>query len=1119
MFRPRVVVLLLLLVLVLGLGFLLNSESLTGRDYLKSFFLQQLEQNLGRKIDVHRVKFVFFPRIRLELSQVAIHDRDPSQIFLTAKRIDLVLRFIPLLRKKVVGKRLLIEDPNLVLRRNQAGHWNVLDGSEHSASSDQEAVQMVSRAFRIREATLINGTVTIIDEARPDGVRTVKLETVEAALTIKADRSRADLHLSATHSGERGIAAVSLTGAVTKAEQPEALTAEIPSDPGLVFQFEGSLETANLNLREVADFFGPRPVPEQLRGTVNLHSLVRATPGVSGYDVLLSDIVANVEHLALNGRASLSGLLTPQPTFAVTFSSSPMAIEELLTKLPAEWVHLQLPSIIAERRINGTVEVATATLTGSSVTGPQLSLTGEFRVREGQALIGDDRVPAKNLSAVVFVEAGRIRVTKLTGLYGAIDVTEGKAMVSFLEAGPWLEMEITGNMGAADLMQFLAKTVKSEGLAKVLTGSRDVEGLALPTFRLVGPLNQPGGVTFAGGEIVAKHVSLTNALLPERLTGLQGRIIVSEGGVQFDSVTGHLGDVAVQVHGGITGGAGAAYQNVIVRARGDAAHMASMLPRRPVPDQTFEGILSAAAVVSGPTEAPHIRGDLVLTESRVALPGLVEKPVGAAASLEFEGDVASGGMSVSRLEVVLPMLRLPIKGKLHFGERFSIDAALATGTISLSSLPEWIAKSGFEAGNLEVSLDVKGKERDWKAWRITGWLALTNGLMTAKGVNGTVQDLYVRLKLVRNGAELKRLSFRMLDSDVTMDATIRNWMTKPVITAKIESGIMDIDLLIPKGERSPIREFLETLAATSRVTATASIERGHYKHLKFGSLSCRLTIQDGVLDVDRISGQSADGQIAGRLVVQLPPKAPAEADVSLRLTGLPFEDLIKLAKPRGQPITGQLRLTGSLRGHGRNPHGVFPSLDGKTELLLEQGRIFKSQERAVWKIMSLLNLPAVLQGKVDLEKEGLPYNKIAATVTVRSGLFETENLIIDSPIMKITAAGNYDLPTDQLDMVWAVSPFGSYSQFLKAIPLFGRLFAGDRKGIATALFAVKGSLDDPEVTYLPMKSFATGLTGLAQLAFDVLKNTLTLPIDLMTPEEDTSSPPGMDSAPAIEPRR
>ncbi|HEY6085740.1 MAG TPA: AsmA-like C-terminal domain-containing protein, partial [Nitrospira sp.] len=197
-------------------------------------------------------------------------------------------------------------------------------------------------------------------------------------------------------------------------------------------------------------------------------------------------------------------------------------------------------------------------------------------------------------------------------------------------------------------------------------------------------------------------------------------------------------------------------------------------------------------------------------------------------------------------------------------------------------------------------------------------------------------------------------------------------------------------------------------------------------------------------------------------------------------------------------------ITGTMRGHGRNPHGVYPTLNGKADLLIENGRIFKSQERAIWKIISILNLPAVLQGKVDLEKEGLPYNRITATVTARNGLFETENMIIDSPIVKVTAAGNYDLPTDQVNMVWAVSPFGSYSQFLKTIPLFGRIFAGERKGFATAMFSVKGGIEDPQVTYMPMKSFATGMTGLAQLAVDVLKNTVLLPIDLMTPDEDNA---------------
>jgi uncharacterized protein involved in outer membrane biogenesis len=184
----RVVVALIALLLVGGAAFLWFSPYLTGEDYLKDFFLHQLEQNLGRKIDVHRIKLVLFPRIRLELTQVAIHDRNSDTILLSAKKLDLVLRLVPLLRRQLVGKRLLIEEPTLTLRRDRSGHWNVLDREKPIPASDDEALQMMSRVFRIREATLAGGTLLVVDEARPDGVRVLKLENVEAALKIHLER-------------------------------------------------------------------------------------------------------------------------------------------------------------------------------------------------------------------------------------------------------------------------------------------------------------------------------------------------------------------------------------------------------------------------------------------------------------------------------------------------------------------------------------------------------------------------------------------------------------------------------------------------------------------------------------------------------------------------------------------------------------------------------------------------------------------------------------------------------------------------------------------------------------------------------------------------------------------
>lgn len=119
--------------------------------------------------------------------------------------------------------------------------------------------------------------------------------------------------------------------------------------------------------------------------------------------------------------------------------------------------------------------------------------------------------------------------------------------------------------------------------------------------------------------------------------------------------------------------------------------------------------------------SPHIRGEVVLTESKVTLPDLVEKPIGAQATLEFEGMIPrASGVLLDRLELNVPPIRLPVKGKIQLGERFSIDAALSTGTLSLSRVPEWIAKGGFEAGNIELSLDMKGRVSTGKPGRPPG---------------------------------------------------------------------------------------------------------------------------------------------------------------------------------------------------------------------------------------------------------------------------------------------------------------------------------------------------------------------------------------------------------------
>ena len=62
--------------------------------------------------------------------------------------------------------------------------------------------------------------------------------------------------------------------------------------------------------------------------------------------------------------------------------------------------------------------------------------------------------------------------------------------MSFLEAGPWLELEVTGHMAASHLATFLTKTGEGRRMIlKLFAEDSGCEGMARPTFRLANFLN------------------------------------------------------------------------------------------------------------------------------------------------------------------------------------------------------------------------------------------------------------------------------------------------------------------------------------------------------------------------------------------------------------------------------------------------------------------------------------------------------------------------------------------------------------------------------------------------------------------------------------------------------
>lgn len=1084
----------------------------------KQLLLDQVEQQIGRKIEVREARLEVFPRIHLELSDVVIRDADPSYIFFQAERLDLVLRAYSLLRQQIVGKRLVIERPRVALRRDSEGQWNF----QHTAvarATDSDETRMVRNPLAllmlVKESTVTDGQVTIIDEFRSDGVRSLDIHGVDAKIAVSQKGQQAEVQISGAMASPGGASEFSMDGRIEERDTAPKLAVDEAGASVHAMTFEGTAEASNIDIRHVAEFFGPRPVPERIHGTMDVSGQVSLVPGILGYDMVVSKMKATIGHLAINGHASVSGLMAEQPTFSVSFSSSPVSLDELMTRFPVQWVSSQLQMMLIERDIGGIVEVVTATVIGSTTSEPRMSLTGEFKITQGRMLVGQDRTPVQHLSGTLFVEPDRLRVTELNGMYGLMRITGGKALVSALESIPWLDLEVKGDVAIADLVAVLVKSIRAPKVAGAFAELTEMKGQSQVALHIAGPVKESDTLQIVRAEVIAQDVWFRTPLVNERIVDLNGRFLYSKTGVEFDKLAGRLGRTSFEVGGGISFGEPSLYQDFTVRARGDLVQFLHLLAMELPSSMTWQGVTSALATFGGPVISPKIKGLVDIKDTEFMMVDWFRKPAGTTAAVEFEGVMGQDStLSIERLELVLPPFRLATKGKVRLTGGLALDATFVSGPVSIAGLPQGMTVGPLKDGIVEVSLDIKGKGNDWHAWQINGWVALTGGLVVPTGVEHTVSDLYVRAKIVRTSAEIKRLAFKIKDSDVRVSGMVRNWNRNPFFNLDIESAQLDIDLLIPKGKRSPIRDFLETLADTSRVVATVSIDHGIYKTLDFHSLTSRLNIRGNVLDIDRISGDTDDGHLAGRVVVFLPPQKSAELDVSFRLSGLLIEKLLQLHADESRMMSGSLSANGSVRGNEGDSLGFVHSLDGKTDFMIEDGRVQKG--RVIPKIITILNLPTLLQGKVDLGKNGLPFDKIVGSFTLSNGVLTEDNLVIDSPVMKMSAAGNYDIAADHLDAVVVVSPFGSYSQLLKSIPLFGKLFKGEREG--TALFEVKGTLQSPDVNYLPLRSFAKGITGLAQLAFDMLRNTIMLPKEIIAPSDEPSSDGARSGKDRPEPR-
>lgn len=130
----------------------------------------------------------------------------------------------------------------------------------------------------------------------------------------------------------------------------------------------------------------------------------------------------------------------------------------------------------------------------------------------------------------------------------------------------------------------------------------------------------------------------------------------------------------------------------------------------------------------------------------------------------------------------------------------------------------------------------------------------------------------------------------------------------------------------------------------------------------------------------------------------------------------------------GMPRTlkgGNGTLAGKVSWHGRPTWIDYPTLGGSLSLNLSHGQILKVEPGAA-KLLGVLSLQSLARAAtLDLSTlfgEGLPFDAVTATGTIRNGIAQTNDFTLSSASARLTMHGSADLAREQQDLLITVAP-------------------------------------------------------------------------------------------------
>lgn len=167
--KKKRILILWILIPILGLGIFLflTLSHLSDPAIFEESLKRTLSDHLQREVSFEKVRLKLWGGIRIHFEGFKIRDPSANIDLFYSKRLILNLRILPLLRKEIQWKRILLDQPFFRILRNKEGEVNLfhLSLKKGEVEAAQQSLFQILSSFFGGSLTIQNGEVFFIDES------------------------------------------------------------------------------------------------------------------------------------------------------------------------------------------------------------------------------------------------------------------------------------------------------------------------------------------------------------------------------------------------------------------------------------------------------------------------------------------------------------------------------------------------------------------------------------------------------------------------------------------------------------------------------------------------------------------------------------------------------------------------------------------------------------------------------------------------------------------------------------------------------------------------------------------------------------------------------------------